>query len=459
MTDRPRPAATPEVFSGRVVAMFLIQVAQAAIGLFNGFLLARLIGPTGKGEYYLLVFLPTTIMVLIQLGLPQAITYYSARSQTRGLMAKAVVLTMALSVPAMVVTAGLIPSMQATFLDGLETNAILLGLCVLPLLVSSTLTTGVVVGRQDVKWLAAVRISQALVATVLIVVLVGVLGLGVAGALAAFLVTSLAEAAASFIAAQRVGARVPRPETVSYRALFAYGLPLYPGSLTYFFGYRIDVYLLAWLLADAAAPLGYYSMAVSMAELVFFVPNAVSSLFFTQVAGSAREDVDREVNRVSRVTLLVTVTAALALVPVAAVLIHVVLPAFVPALPALYILLPGVVMISNTKVLGGYLNGLGLTGVTSVIHVTAFVINVAVNLLLIPTFGILGAAAASLVSYSVSSVMFSLAVRHHAKVPLHSLWIPTRGDVRFTALMMATLLNRLITHLRRTAGRRPARPQ
>ena len=52
------------------------------IGIINGILLARLLGPAGKGDYYILVLVPATAMVLLQLGLPQAFNFYAARGQT-----------------------------------------------------------------------------------------------------------------------------------------------------------------------------------------------------------------------------------------------------------------------------------------------------------------------------------------------------------------------------------------
>jgi len=235
------------------------------------------------------------------------------------------------------------------------------------------------------------------------------------------------------IGAIRASSRVPEPAPVSYRELFRYGLPIYPGTFTSFFSNRVDVYLLAFLVAEPSAPLGYYSMAVTLAQLVFFFPSAVSSLFFPHVAGSAREEVDRQVPMVARVTLLLTTGMALALVPGAVVLIRLLLPAFEPSLPALFVLLPGVVALSHSKVLTSYLAGLGKTVWTSSVNVGALVLNVVVNLILIPRFGILGAAAASLISYSATAITISLLAARLAHRPVADFWVPRWGDVRFAA--------------------------
>jgi O-antigen/teichoic acid export membrane protein len=429
--DASRGSGTSEAFSDRVLVLFLAQVLTAGLGIFNGFFLARLIGPSGKGDYYLLTFLPPTLMVLSQLGLAQAFGFFSARGLARGLVMRTIVLTGFVSIPVLLATLALLPVLRATVLHGLEPVAIIVPLLTLPILLNATLSTGIIVGRQAVRWLVLVKICASVSATILILLLAGVLGLGVWGALIAFVLTAAIQAVALLAGATRVSRAVPATGSVSYRDLLRYGLPFYPGSLTEFFGYRADVYLLAWMLADPSAQLGYYSMAVSMAELVFFFPNAVSTFFFPHVAGASREDSGRQVPVVARVTLLLTGAVGLALVPVASVAVSFLLPAFVPSLPALYVLLPGVVAISISKVLASYVSGLGRSGLTSLVSILAFAVNVALNLFLIPPYGIIGAAAASLVSYTSSSIAYSLIAAHLAGARPTDFWIPRAADVRF----------------------------
>lgn len=446
VTEGPGKAGpgTSEAFSNRVLVFFGTQVVTAGLGLFNGFFLARLIGPSGKGDYYLLTFLPPTLMILGQLGLPQAFAFFSARGMTRGIVSRTIVLTALVSIPILLTTLALLPVLRDTVLHGLEPVAIVIPLLALPLLLNATFTTGIVVGRQAARWLAIVNICVSVSATTLILILAGVLGLGVWGALIAFLLTSTILAVGFMVAATRVSRAVPATGSTSYRGLLRYGLPLYPGGLTQFFGYRADIYLLAGLLADPSAPLGYYSLAVSMAELVFFFPNAVATFFFPHVAGSSREDADRQVPVVSRVTLLLTAVVGLALVPVAAVAISFLLPAFGPSLPALYILLPGVVAISVSKVLAGYVTGLGRTGASSLISILTFAVNVVLNVILIPSHGIVGAAAASLISYTLSAITYSLLAARMTGARPSDFWIPRAADVRFAARTMIGLARRML---------------
>lgn len=431
-------------FSGRVLVLFGTQIFGAAIGIFNGILLARLLGPAGKGDYYILILVPSTAMVILQLGLPQAFAYFAARGQIARTLTKAMILTGVLSAFAYLVLMAILPVLRQAFLRGIGLELVLVAFLALPLALNATFTTGIVTGRQAVRWYAAVNMTYPVVSTVLLVAILGGLGPSVIGAIAVFLISSTVQTIGFAVGARQVARGVPEARPVGYRELFRYGLPLYPGSLTQFFSARVDAYLIAWLMTDPSAPLGYYSMAVGLAEFVFYFPNAVTTMFFPHVAGSSRDDSDRQVAFVSRVTLLITAAVALALVPMAILMINIVLPAFIASIPPLLILLPGVVALSTTKVVNGYVTGIGKTATSSYVNVFAFALNVVLNLILIPRFGISGAAMASLVSYTSSAVVFSLIASRITGSALREFWIPRPSDVRFIVVMSIELLRRMI---------------
>src|SRR4051812_7167491 len=122
-----RPGSTSQAgagagqgFSDRVVVLFTTQTIVAVVGIFNGFVLARLLGPSAKGDYYLLTLLPTTLMVFIQLGLPQAFSFYAARDEIAGLTRKTIMLTAGLAIPAVLLTLGILPIVATGGLAGLD---------------------------------------------------------------------------------------------------------------------------------------------------------------------------------------------------------------------------------------------------------------------------------------------------------------------------------------------------
>jgi O-antigen/teichoic acid export membrane protein len=438
-------------FSGRVIVMFGAQVFGAAVGIVNGILLARLLGPAGKGDYYIIVLLPATVVVLLQLGLPQAIEFFSAQGKTFGLVAKSFVLTGVLSAIGFALVLILLPVLQEAILHGIDPQLVLLALLALPLALHAFFSASIVIGRQAVHLYAAVKISYPLVWTVLIVAIFAGLGPSVAAAIAVYVIVAVINALGLLVAAVRVSRAAPLPGVASYRQLIRFGLRFYPASLAAFFSYRVDAYLLAFLISNPSEPLGYYSLAVGLAEMVFFFPSAVAAVFFPHVAGSSREESDRQVALVSRVTLLVSGMFALLLIPAASVMIWTVLPAFEQSFPPLLVLLPGVVALSGANVVGGYLTGIGRPGFNSIVTVIALLVNMVANLVLIPRFGILGAASASLISYSLSSVLLTAVAARISGTPMRRFWIPGPDDVRYVAATSAGLVRRIRNGIRGNA--------
>jgi O-antigen/teichoic acid export membrane protein len=447
MQERDRSST----FAGRVVVMFGAQAFGAALSIVNGILLARLLGPAGKGDYYILVILPATAVVLLQLGLPYAFNFYSARGQTRGMIAKSLLLTAGLSAIALVALLVLLPALQEAFLRGVRLELVLFAFLALPLALHATFTAAIVMGRQAVRWYAAIKVANPLVSTVLLIAILGGLGPSVTGAIAVYFVVAVVNSLGYLVAAARVSRAVPQPGVAPFPQLVRYGLRNYPDSLAGFFSNRLDVFLIAFLIADPSEPLGYYSMAVGLAEMVYLLERAVSHIFFPHVAGSTREAANGQVAVVTRVTLLGAGTFALLLIPAAAVMIWTVLPAFGPSIPPLLVLLPGVVAMGAANVVGGYVAGIGRPGINSTVTVIAFAVNTAANLLLIPRLGILGAALASLISYSLTALLLTVIAARLSGTHVAAFWIPRLSDVRLLVATGRGLVRRLAGWSRRTA--------
>lgn len=440
MTQAPGRASS---FSGQVLVLFGTQVFGAGLGIVNGILLARLLGPALKGDYTFVILLPASAIVLVQLGLPSAFGYFAARGQTRGIFRTSIVLAAVLSALSIAAILALLPLLFEAMPGDITVAHLLIAFVALPFALHVTFTTGIVMGRQAVRWYVAVNIVYPIATTALLIAVLGGTGASVAGALVVYLAATAIQAIGFAIGAARVTRAAGLVPAVRYRDLFGYGLTSYPASLAGFFSYRVDIYMIAFLVADSSSAIGYYSLAVGLAEMVFFFPRAVSLMFFPHVAGAPRAESDSQVAMVSRVTLLISTVVALLLIPAAAFLIAVFLPAFGASFPPLLMLLPAVVMLSGANVIGGYVTGIGRPGIHSWVNVVSFGVNVIANLVLIPPLGIVGAGAASLVSYSLSALLLSAIASRFAHQPMADFWLVRRSDLVYTLQTGAALVRRL----------------
>ena len=399
-----QPDRSAGAVSRRIGIVFFVRISVAVIGVANAFILARLLEPAGKGDFYLVQLVPSTLLVLGQLGLPSAISYFAGRGFTAGLARRSTLLAVGLSLVGMAITVALLPILDATLFRAVNPQLVVIALLIVPFTYLFTFANALLTGRQAVKVYGAIALGQVVAALVLFVVLLGILDLGVTGAIAAYLAYSSVAAIVATVASFGVARGTGDNGVAGVRDLLSYGLRLYPASLSGFFSYRADVYLLALLLGDPAQ-LGLYSVAVGLAELAFFLPDSVVTVFFPHVAGGSRSEADRDVAVVTRVTVAATALSVVPLAVASFVAVNLILPAYKESLPALYVLLPGIVILSASKTLSAYLNGIERGTTVSATAMIALGVNVVANLILIPRFGIVGAAAASLVSYSLAALM------------------------------------------------------
>jgi O-antigen/teichoic acid export membrane protein len=417
-------------FAGRVAGVLGTRLIQLGSTIAVSFLLARLLGPDGRGIYAVLILLPTTLFAFGQLGLTSAMTFYAGRGVRLADLERHA-LGLAIGVSAVVIGAALLalPVLEQNVLRVAPDDLLRLALLALPLRLVATLGGSVLYGRQRYGAYNLILGGQSIIGVVLVVAIVGVLDAGVPGAVAAYLLF-LAIGTLAVVAYLDRTRRATASESglaLSAGELLGYGLRLYPASLGTFFGYRADVFLLGWLLGSPTE-IGTYAVAVSLAELVFNVPDAVSTVLFPRIASASREEADRLAPAMARATIIVTSVAALALIPAAWLALTLLLPAFVGGMPALVILLPGIVSLSLAKILTSYLSGIERLAPVTTAAVTSLVVNLGANLALIPVWGIVGAAAASLLSYTVYAVVMVRAASQTSGAPWHSFVVPRAED-------------------------------
>jgi O-antigen/teichoic acid export membrane protein len=440
--------ATP--FAQRIAGVFATRVVRFVLGFATSFLLARILGPGGRGAYYLVSLTPTTLANLAQFGLPSAMSFFAGRGRsTRKLQTIAFVLAIGLSLTLLLATLAVLPWLEETILKAAPDNLLRLALFSLPFQFLASFAGAILIGRQVMRNYNVILVVQSVLTLVLIVLLVGILGMGVFGAVLANLILAGAAAAATMNELRRMNRNEPETErrpSVRVGELVAYGAKIYPASITSFFSYRADVFLLSALLGDPR-PIGLYSLAVSMAELTFFVPDSVSTVFFPHIAGSERREADSMAPIVTRFTVLITSLSVIALIPAAFGAVYLIVPSFSASIPAFLIIMPGIVALSISKILSSYVGGLGMPLRVALASGAALVLNVVANLILIPIFGFVGAAIASLISYSAHAVMLVSIASRLSRRPALSFVIPTGAEWA-----------RLLTGIREVYALRRGRP-
>jgi O-antigen/teichoic acid export membrane protein len=139
----------------------------------------------------------------------------------------------------------------------------------------------------------------------------------------------------------------------------SYGLKGQPGQIIQFFNYRLDLILLALFWTNREV--GIYATAVFLAEMIWYIPAAVSTVLLPAVSSADSEARARDISlKAIRHTVFLSLAAAIVLALSAQWLITTLYgPSFAPSVRALQVLLFGVVMLAPAKLIVSHLAGVG----------------------------------------------------------------------------------------------------
>ena len=224
------------------------------------------------------------------------------------------------------------------------------------------------------------------------------------------------------------------------------------GPLTTFFTYRLDVFVVNYF--SNPAQVGIYAIGVAVSESLWQIPQAVATALFPRTARTAEKDATAFTCLILRQVLLISCLSAALIALASPLAIPLVFGTrFAAAAPVILWLLPGTVALCLAKVSAADLAGREKTAYASYFGVAGFGVTVGLDFALIPKWGIQGAAVASSLAYLVTGMLFLAALRHELKVGWKQLLVPTRAELaRYKEVWFGTLAR--VKSIRATSGTR-----
>lgn len=399
----PAVRARPTARSGRVDAAASVagtMVVQAS-GFAAGVLVVHSLGAEARGVMALVALTYRQAAVIASVGLDSALLHFGARApnELKARARRALVVGVAQGLLAALVGWIILRTVLASAVSPAGGAVAIAALAAPAVLV---LNYGNAALRAAGRLVEASVLEVVAATSTLAVIVAGVvtdrLWLAVVGAA---LGTALG-AALTAVAVLRLPEPSAPPGPSEWRRLVRYGLAGHVGTVFQNLNYRVDFYLVALLLTTT--DVGIYALAVSLAEALLLLPDAMAAVVMQRAAASPRAV------RATEVTLRLGLAAAALGGIVLALASRWIVPAvfgsqFAKAPQAILALLPGILALAVWKTLVSDLAGRGFPTVKSTSAAVALVATVAGDLLLIPRFGIVGAAAASSVAYTAAALV------------------------------------------------------
>jgi O-antigen/teichoic acid export membrane protein len=404
MTEPQSNAAAPD--SGLARAAITVagtRVTLLVIGTVVSVVVARSLGPNGRGEYAFVIAVAAVAIAVAHLSVGQAQVYLASIGRdVRSLASNAVPVALGLGLLAIVVVIG------SSLLVGYPSKApfsnpsLLFGLAAVPPSILVLYTNGLLVLAGRIKALNRSALFAGLLQCLLLGLLAFLHELTVATVVLVWTVNACLPLVLSL--------PVLKPRWASWswsvaREELTIGLRYHTGMSSLYLLLRIDVLLLAGLRSDREV--GLYSLAVALIELTNVATDAVATVVTRRQTNLAMADAAALTARVVGLSVILAAVVSTALALASPLLIPVVYgDVFRGAVPALIALVPGVLALAATRAAGGYLIRLNRPGIVTLLTAGALIVNVACNLALIPRFGIVGAGLASSLAYIILAAAY-----------------------------------------------------
>ncbi|HXM49660.1 MAG TPA: polysaccharide biosynthesis C-terminal domain-containing protein [Pyrinomonadaceae bacterium] len=411
----------------------LILIADITILLSNiisSLVGARALGPAGRGDLLVIVLWPPVVAMLAGLGLPTAYRYWMAREPERVsyLFSNAVLYTIAVGVLSVAAADLIVPH-----LVGQRSPQVMMLLRIyqvnIPAALFLDLMRGLLEGTRRFGWAGAARMIFFGVQAF------GFAGLWTAGHLTvatAMITMIIAQTSSMLLALIAVLSQLRpswKPSWVEFKNSMHYAVRDYPGGVADFTTLRLDQLVLAAMASNVA--IGLYVVAVRLSEMTTLAADAIADALMPEVAASK---VENRAELLWARSLRLAIYMHLVLLPplwLGAPLFLKILfgDRFVPATGAFRWLLVAAGVWSLGSIVISGLRGFGYPGLSTLAKFSAAAVTTVGLLVLLPRWGITGAAIASLIGYTVMLVIALFAFVKKRRLDLWSCLRPRWRDL------------------------------
>lgn len=398
----------------------------AAIALALSIVVARALGPSMKGSFDLLIAASAFAALAFGLGVPIGVTLIVAKQPelAHKIPYPAAVFAVVTGVVTVTVvgvwellSSGAAPS------PGLFSGEALAVGCLASVTVFTGIAEAALVGSDRLGWANFTDLIGRLAGLLLVIavnvdaapstlVLAVAVGLLLAGGLQSAALKPL-----GWIGREAVATTVRQ------------ALPAYVSSGMQLLNYRIDLFILAFFWGPAEV--GFYALAGLLAQFVWVLARGGATALYPLFAADDDPTVAaRRVTEASRIAMLVGGLGAVALGLAAPFVVPTIYGAeFSQSVTPLWLLLPGAAIFSPAIVASAFFLGRSAPGRNVLASGVGLFVTVVLDLIMIPVYGMAGAAIASTVSYAATSLVSLALVRRSTGVGFAELMVPTSRDI------------------------------
>jgi O-antigen/teichoic acid export membrane protein len=405
------------------------QIFTFLLGIGTSILTARLLGPDGRGVYSLWILAFSLVLLVISVSIPQFTACFAGK---QGYSAGSVflngIILSAIGGGLAWVVGGIVWLYPGILPQGWQIWYVILIAVFVPFGLLAAHTQAFLQGVDQILSLNILRILAPFVNLASLLIALVWLKSGVAGAALAWGSGQVAVALVGLIISRPFWKGDLRFQKGILGHSMRFGLSTLVSQLVGGFNQRFDFFLVGFFLTSAAV--GQYSIAVSLAVMLWYIPASIGTVMIPKLAKASYTEGGRITAQVCRATFAINILTAIIAAAVVSPLIPIVYGnIYLPSISAFLFLLPGVAVFGLAHLFTAYIQStLNRPLIATFVAGLSLTIDVLLDLVLIPKWGIIGASISSTISYTGSLIVAAFILARYSNIKVLDFFLPHKDD-------------------------------
>lgn len=430
------------------LSVFGTRILLIVIYIISSIIVTRILGPSNRGIMEILIQTPFLLVNLGNFGINFANTHYVGRKKYSIELIASNSLSISLILGVILIFIAYISFFfyRRTVFKDISLYYTYLVFPIIPFLLFHKYIQYIIVGKEEITARNIIVILPAVINFILTIFLIVIIKLNVLGVL----IASFASNCFAFLICYYYISRKSEIRLSFDYKLFVesvkFGLIPFLTLCVINLIYRADIFLIKYYLDNTAV--GLYSLGVTIVEKVWLLAEAIGLVLFARISNISENEANALTPVVCRLCLFSSFLVGIILFVSARIFIPFIFgDEFQESVKPLLILSPGIVLMTLFIILNYDLTGRGRAKITLYVFIIALFINIILNLIFIPTYGINGAAMASTVSYSIGSLGLAMVYAKINSISFVDLILPQKIDfVNYLIPLAKNVKNRLVSN-------------
>lgn len=426
------------MLANNIIRQFFTQIVGLIVGFIISIITTRILGAEGRGDFALIINTSAFLSLLLSFSFGTALIHVTATDKVplRNAINSITVIIIFL-ILICVLTLAFIPFSKYNFLLPSDQNKVF-NITILIVLFTTSLTSilfnSVLNGKKQFKkqqtmyfWIAPLSLAAYLI----LFYFKSIIDID----FKFFILFYIAINAVPAISAYIIYTKYVRPpfsfsflNSAQLKYILNFSFIAYVANIFQFLSYRMDFWFVQYY--SGTKPLGIYSLSVNLAQMLWLLPQAIATIFLAYSGSGNSKVAISQTNALSRITLNIILVVTVILAST----INFIIPflygvEFKDSVFLFQLLLIGIVPFCITTIIAAYFAGKGKIKVNLYCSLIGFIVCLIFDLILIPRYGNIGAAIATIISYFTSTVYIVLVYLQKTRSPISAIIFIRKQDI------------------------------